>query len=98
MVGGLTRKTFDELLHRVLARHGVDPKGTSPVPFDEMTLIGRAVRQELDYRRIESENDLRQCFEWLLEQVLDRSMTPAGRKMAIGQLAAGFRLQIVWPS
>ena len=93
----MDRSTFDGILRRVLTKHGVDPTGSGPVQFEKMTPIARDVRQELD-RVGASDDDRHNCFDWLGSEVLDKSMTAAGRKMAIEHLAAGFGFKITLPS
>ena len=84
------KRTFCEyMITNVLARHGINPR-VQPVPMDVMTPLARDVRQELDRVGAGGE-DLDTCFDLLVAEVLDKTMTAAGQQMAVDRLAAGFR-------
>jgi len=85
----LNRTTWQYMISNVLARRGINPR-VQPVPIEVMTPLARDVRQELD-RVGAGGDDLDACFDLLVAEVLDKTMTPAGQQMAVDRLAAGFR-------
>ena len=93
----LNRQIFNEILSAVLKAHDVDPAGAGPVPLEKMASIARHVRLELEKTGLTSEQ-LHGCLDWLLPEILDRSMTEAGQKMAIAELGKGLGFAISWPS
>jgi hypothetical protein len=91
MTRHLTRVACAHVISGVLARRGINPR-VRPVSIDAMTALAREVRHELD--RIGANPDVvATCFEVLVEEVINHTMTGAGHKIAFEQLAAGFRVE-----
>ena len=91
------REAFNNTLAAVLKAHGVDPAGTGPVPFEKMESIGRQLRLELERKGVTREQ-MHERLDWLLPEILDKSMTAAGRNLAIEKLGKGLGFKIIWPS
>jgi hypothetical protein len=85
--------TCETIIVEVLARHGVNPR-IQPVPIDAMASIARDVRHELDRAGLDA-TDLDLCFDRLVTEVVNTSMTAEGRNIAIAHLTTGFRSETV---
>lgn len=93
----IDQNTFNRILHAAMRAHDVDPEGSGGVPFDKMPLIAADVRDQIDRIGI-TDDELHTCFNWLLPEVMDRSMTPAGVQMAVAALGKGFGFKITLPN
>jgi hypothetical protein len=85
--------TCETIIGEVLARHGVNPR-VQPIPIESMASIARDVRHELDRAGLDA-TDLDRCFDRLVEDIVNTSMTADGRTIAIEHLTAGFRSETV---
>lgn len=93
----LDRQTLHEILTAVLKAHDIDPASTGPVPFEKMASIARHVRLELERTGV-TDDQLHDCLDWLIPEILDRSMTEASQRMAIAELGKGLGFNISRPS
>jgi len=91
------RQVLDAVLAAVLRVHDIDPSGSAPVPFEKMESIARHVRLQLAEYDV-ADDELHACLDWLASEILDRSMTEAGQRMATSALAKGFGFQSSSPS
>ena len=90
------REAFNNALVEILKAHGVDPAGAGPVPFEKMESIGRQLRLELEKKGVTREQ-MHNILDWLLPEILDKSMTDAGENLAIENLGKGLGFKIIWP-
>ena len=97
MAKAIDRKSFETIIRQALTRNGFDPNDTGCVPFEKMAAIARDVRAALEGLR-PSQDDVHNCLDALVAEVMDKSMTEAGRKMAIESLGAGFGMKVSWPN
>ena len=86
---------FSPALGDVLRAHGVDPHGDGPVPIESMDSISRDVGLSLAVKTLEERYE---CLNLLIPEVLDRSMTGEGRRIAMAALANGLGLSAGRPS
>jgi len=93
----LDRLAFKEILEAVLQAHDIDPAGAGSVPLEKMASIARHVRLELEPNGV-AEDQLHDCLDWMIPEILDRSMTEDGQGMAIAELGKGFGFKISSPS
>ena len=97
MAAKIDRPIFDAILASALTAHGIDPLGTRGIPFDKMVSIAAHVRKDLETLGV-SPDDFHQCVDWMLPEILDRSMTREGQQLAISELGKGLGLKIAFPS
>ena len=97
MAKPMDRKSFETIIRQALAGNGVDPDSTGSVPFEKMTAIARDSRAALE-RLHPSQDDVHNCLDALVAEVMDKSMTEAGRKLAIETLSSGFGMKVTWPN
>lgn len=97
MAKPMDRKSFETIIREALTGNGVDPDGAGPVPIEKMTAIARDARAALEGFH-PSQDDVHHCLDALLAEVMDKSMTEEGRKLALDNIGNGFGMKIVRPN
>jgi hypothetical protein len=62
-----------------------------------MASIARHVRLELERDGVTADQ-LHDCLDWMIPEILDRSMTEESQRLAIAEPGRGFGFQISRPS
>ena len=96
-MSSIDRRTFDAILASALTAHGIAPRGASGIPLDQMASIATRVRKDLDAVGA-TPNDFHYCVDWMIPEILDKSMTREGQELAISELGKGFGMRIAFPS